>query len=676
MIGSWFGRLKFEDAHPVEETLLACIDGELSTKEATRVRTHLEECWSCRARLDEIEETITLFVNFRNQIQQPLAAPPPSKWGNFDRQLAQLATENVNAKISIPNRLGFWQRFRQSLDFGEWSPVRKQIGIGSTAAILVIALLWQAIGVRSVSAVELLENSIRSQKQTIRRVNQPIVYQRLRLERAGAKAVDWETWHDSVNSRYRQAFADEHNGRRFLSATMNLEERDAPAGLVLREISAVLQANRMNPQQPLSAESFRAWRGSLPVKRDEVINSYSNNGKPILILKTVADANAENGKITHASLAVRARDWHAEALRLSIKSESGTREYVFVETSFEVVSLPSLNPEIFSHGEQPPQTEIASASLTAKPTPAVNGITAVENNELAAPIVLAATAASVEMEVEALRLLNSIGADIGAEATVSRTAANQLLIEGVVESLQRKAEITRALAPLIGNPNLRVRIETSEEAQKRIARERTLPTTTNNQIVSENDDEAASIQPLEIRDAIPADAEVRSYLRSKGTPENILTGEVNRFTKQAANRSNQVLLRALALKNLARRFSENQLRSMKPEAKNQWLTLIATRAQEIKNHNAALRQELGAVFGDVPAGGASIDVSDEAGLQRLVVRLSELAASNDRAIRAAFTFSSVASTDGVKRVQFRQSLGSIEELANSIHSATRKLQSK
>ena len=43
MISHWFKKLKIEDSHPAEETLLACVDGELSEREAARVRKHLEK---------------------------------------------------------------------------------------------------------------------------------------------------------------------------------------------------------------------------------------------------------------------------------------------------------------------------------------------------------------------------------------------------------------------------------------------------------------------------------------------------------------------------------------------------------------------------------------------------------------------------------------------------------
>lgn len=674
MISSWFKKLKFEDDHPPEKTLLACVDGELSAKQAARVRAHLESCWSCRAQLDELQDTITLFVNFRNQIQNPLAAEPPNNWRDFDRKLARLAAEIADEDKAARTRLNVWERFKGNLNLAEWSPTRIRFAVGATAMVLIVALVWGLIGVRSVSAAEILENSIRAQRRSVGRVNEPIIYQNLRLERAEAKPVQWETWHDAARSRYRHALTAGGDGRRYLpaanaAADLSLDEP------VLREVAGILRANRMNPQRPLSAESFRAWRNSLAGKKDEI--SRSDGAAQTYTLTTASTGDTKAGSITEAALTVQATDWHATALRFSVKTDAGASEYKIVETAFEIVSLPSLNPAIFPPDEQPAKTEIAAAP-NARPSPAVSPSPAIEKDDADSLLRLPPTAppvvASAELEVEALRLLNQVGADIGEEATATRTISGELLIQGVVETPGRKAEILRALAPLAGQPGLAVRIETSQEAQKRIARER-IRTATRNNSRGEND-AALNVQPLEIRDAIPADADVRRYLRSTGTPENLLTGEVNRLATRTLNRSNQILLRALSLRNLANRFSENQLREMKPEARNQWLDLIAARAVEVENQSLALRQELGAIFGSIPAGGESIAANDEAELKRLAIRLSELAANNDRAVRAAFTFSSGASDATVKGAQFRESLNSIQGFANSIRSAARRLQTK
>lgn len=683
MISNWFNKLKIEDHHPAEEVLIACIDGELSTKQAAKVRRHLENCWSCRARLDEIEDTINLFVNFRNQIQNPLVEPPPNKWNNFERSLEGISAEVKGEKIAPTNQMGFRQKFRRAVNFSGWSPVQMRFGIGATASLLIVALVWQLVSVRNVSANEVLENVAHWQAKKINSVSEPVVYQKLRFQRAGAKPVALEIWSDTVNSRFRQAVASESGERQFIPAVLISENKSSlVAEPVLQEIAQILQLNRMNPQSPLSASSFQFWRNSLTQKSDEIEMIQTQNGSEAFNLKTMAGEGVETGRITRAVLTVRSNDWHPERLHLTVKNESGSSDYEIIESAFEIVSLPALNPEIFP--TQPTRTEMASIAPLTKTSPLASPASPESSPAESASLlttrpqpssdanVSAPTAATAELEVEVLRLLNQIGADIGEEATVTRMPAGDLLVQSVVETPQRKAEISRALAPLVGQPGLTIRIETSVEAQRRIDRER--KTLKPNKAQDSTDiDQTPTI---EIRDTIPADAEVRRYLRAKGTAENLLTQEINRFATRALNSSNQLLLRSMSLKNLANRFSESQIRSLSPDARNKWLILLATRAREVESQSAQLRQELGAVFGGKSGGGEQITASDEAGLKRVIVRLSELASSTDRAVRAAFTFSSGGNAEAVKGAQFWQSLNSIGGLANEIQSAAQRLQNK
>jgi predicted anti-sigma-YlaC factor YlaD len=63
------------DGHPDENQLLLALEKELSPDEAARVEQHLGQCWSCRARFDEMERGILSFVEYRERRSQlPQAA--------------------------------------------------------------------------------------------------------------------------------------------------------------------------------------------------------------------------------------------------------------------------------------------------------------------------------------------------------------------------------------------------------------------------------------------------------------------------------------------------------------------------------------------------------------------------------------------------------------------------
>src|SRR5437879_4691597 len=87
VVRNWFTRSKIEHTHSTDEELLKSLDCELSSKNAARVREHLETCWDCRLQLEKLQETISAFVEFRQQIQTPVSQEPPRKWSGFDSKL-------------------------------------------------------------------------------------------------------------------------------------------------------------------------------------------------------------------------------------------------------------------------------------------------------------------------------------------------------------------------------------------------------------------------------------------------------------------------------------------------------------------------------------------------------------------------------------------------------------
>ena len=59
--------MRGEVRHPSDEELLLTADGELQSRRAEQVRVHLAACWDCRARMAEIESTITHFARAYRQ---------------------------------------------------------------------------------------------------------------------------------------------------------------------------------------------------------------------------------------------------------------------------------------------------------------------------------------------------------------------------------------------------------------------------------------------------------------------------------------------------------------------------------------------------------------------------------------------------------------------------------
>ena len=81
------------DPHLSDQELLLAADGELSSRRATQVHEHLSACWDCRARMAEIEKTITDFARAHRQTLDPQLPPIDGPRALLRAQLAELASK-------------------------------------------------------------------------------------------------------------------------------------------------------------------------------------------------------------------------------------------------------------------------------------------------------------------------------------------------------------------------------------------------------------------------------------------------------------------------------------------------------------------------------------------------------------------------------------------------------
>jgi RNA polymerase sigma factor (sigma-70 family) len=289
--------------------------------------------------------------------------------------------------------------------------------------------------------------------------------------------------------------------------------------------------------------------------------------------------------------------------------------------------------------------EPAPTALTAAPTAAPPAV----------PVI-----ATAELEVEALRLLGAVQADLGDQLSVRRVAQGPLLIEGVIETPERKAELLAALAPLGNHPAVRIKLQTVAEALKQNSRPSASPSGAPNAAVVEKSEAASNV--------IAADAELRRYLTARGVPTSQLDDEARRFAARTLGESRRALQLAGAIKNLASRFTAAELQALDPAARGEWRALVRRRAQSLQAHAAELRRMLAPVFAAAPAEADEVTpINSDADLARAAERLFALCTNNDRVVRAAFTISpDAARAAAIKSPPFWQSLRGVETLAARI----------
>ena len=79
--------------HPSDQELLLTADGELATHLAARIRSHLADCWDCRARMAEIEGTIGDFVRAHHQSFDSKLPPIAGARARLGARLAESARD-------------------------------------------------------------------------------------------------------------------------------------------------------------------------------------------------------------------------------------------------------------------------------------------------------------------------------------------------------------------------------------------------------------------------------------------------------------------------------------------------------------------------------------------------------------------------------------------------------
>ena len=83
--------------HVSDEELLCSADGELPPARAAKVHAHLEACWDCRARMEEIERTIASFARTHRAEFDAQLPPITGSRALLQARLDQLASQSQTA---------------------------------------------------------------------------------------------------------------------------------------------------------------------------------------------------------------------------------------------------------------------------------------------------------------------------------------------------------------------------------------------------------------------------------------------------------------------------------------------------------------------------------------------------------------------------------------------------
>lgn len=83
--------MSYRDSHLSDQRLLLDVEGELSTHDEKPVQSHLDACWKCRARRQEIENAIADFIRIHQREFDVKLPPAAGRRALLKAELARLS---------------------------------------------------------------------------------------------------------------------------------------------------------------------------------------------------------------------------------------------------------------------------------------------------------------------------------------------------------------------------------------------------------------------------------------------------------------------------------------------------------------------------------------------------------------------------------------------------------
>jgi RNA polymerase sigma factor (sigma-70 family) len=265
------------------------------------------------------------------------------------------------------------------------------------------------------------------------------------------------------------------------------------------------------------------------------------------------------------------------------------------------------------------------------------------------------TVATSTMEIEALRLLQQAGADLGEQIEVKRTAQGQLRIEGIVESEARKAELQRALASILAHPAVHFQIETVAEA---LARQRKAKP---NNAANATPSVASRIEVEKA--ALPIAAELQAYLQARGSTAADI--EVQELATRLHTQARRAFDHLYALQRLTKQVSPAQFDALDRNAQVKFLGLLTHHAQGYNAKAQRWRTDLAVILRvATPASATPASFQNTVEFYRAITQLSALGKAAALALDQSLTIANQPiSTTTVKSPAFWRTVSEAENLA-------------
>ena len=338
--------------HPSEEQLLRYADGELASRDASAVRSHLAACWQCRTEFEEIQQTIGECVRYRKAVYEDGVPPPPAPWFDiYDRM------SGVDARLGSRSVFG---RLADALSSGLATPRR---WVPAAAAVgLIFLVVHQLSNTPSVRAAALLRKAVSAAE------SRPAQPRRVQIRTRTQRLTH------VVGARPQAA----------------LDTKDAVA------LQAQFRAAHYSWDDPLSARSYAEWRSRLSDKQDEITEVVDSRlpARNCYRIRTTT----QSGPLVAASLTLRALDFRAVEGTLLFRD----REWV------EITELPAETPLESASAATPEPALSRSVPAALEPLPESVPAQATPGDELQVFAALRRAEADLDEPIEVTRTEHQI----------------------------------------------------------------------------------------------------------------------------------------------------------------------------------------------------------------------------------------------------------------------------
>ena len=420
--------------HAGEDVLLAYLDGEMQADERVAVELHLESCWTCRGRKEEISEQIKIFLQAREEILPPREVLENAPVEQFRARLERHAAESERGRSWMDVLTLALRRSYASVAAGISLHRRAALAVVTTV-VLVAATLFD------VFTTPLAAETVLLRTESYEAAHLPtaghIRVSSVKVERINLAAGDgtvlgtFQLALDSVSQEVALG-RDLHLAKQRLTApaepatdTSRLLQRIPVTAALPATMLAYLSAEHWLPE--VSAREFR----KVVEGRKNGITSTTKVGDELEIHYPFAAGHVSG--ITEAILRVDRATYAPREMSMRTAESGGSWEYRFTG---QEQSLPERTAEwasVFSSPDLP-----AGVSAHGAAIPELVAVKALSYGQ---------TSASAQ-EVQVAEVLHRLDTCLGEEVYVLPMSDGSLLIQGIVEQASRRDVLGKALSQL------------------------------------------------------------------------------------------------------------------------------------------------------------------------------------------------------------------------------------